>query len=100
MSFLLITGILGISNFAFADEAEYQSNSGVGFYGEYVFPTDPPVDPPTTPNPGIIPPATGEKFPQTGETNNNLFSIGSLLLVVAFGMGIIIKNKQLRGEIK
>lgn len=99
MSFFIVLIVLAGSQSVFADEANYQSNSGVGFYGEYEFPTDPSIEPPTIPEPGPVPPGGGT-FPQTGEANKNFFSIGSLFLVVAFGMGINIKNKKLKGEIK
>lgn len=103
MSLLLILSFVGASSSVFAEDADYQSNSGVGFYGEYEFPTNPPVEPPeklpTVPNPGIVPPA-GELLPQTGETSKNFFFIGSLLLMTAFGMGVNIKNHKIKGAIK
>lgn len=103
MSLLLILSIVSVSGSVFAEDADYQSNSGVGFYGEYEFPTnpptEPPTEPPTVPNPGIVPPV-GELFPQTGETSKNFFFIGSLLLMIAFGMGVNIKKYKIKGAIK
>lgn len=99
MSLLLILSIVGVSGSVFAEDADYQSNSGVGFYGEYEFLTTPPTEPPTVPNPGIVPPV-GELLPQTGETSKNFFFIGSLLLMIAFGMGVNIKKYKIKGAIK
>lgn len=63
----------------------YQSNSSVGFYGEYIFPEE--VKPPViSPKPD---PEGNHKFPQTGTRQSSLPVIG--VLIVA---GYIIFKKR------
>lgn len=64
----------------------YQSNSSVGFYGEYVFPED--VKPPViSPNPD---PEGNQNLPQTGTSQSSLPVVG-LLIVAGY---LIIKKKR------
>lgn len=67
----------------------YQSNSSVGFYGEYVFPEEvrPPIISPTPD------PEGNHKFPQTGSKHSSLPVAGILIVV---GYIIFEKNNKKR----
>lgn len=72
----------------YAADADYKSNSGVGFYGEYIFPSDPPeVRPPVTESETPEPSRPGAILPQTGETKTAAFNrLGLVLLLSVWGL--------------
>ena len=75
-------------------QREYESNSGVGFYGEYIFPDEEKIQPPEVVPDGPIkeiPPQTeNQTFPQTGNKSTELSSLGIVFLTGAYVIG---KNK-------
>lgn len=89
-----------------AETREYESNSGVGFYGEYVFPENDRL-PNTLLEPGAVVP-TGQTpvmqessrvLPQTGIARMNGLGVGLVFLIA----GLVLtskKNKQYKGENK
>lgn len=131
---LLFTGVFCLSllisidtSYAETSEQSYDSNTGVGFYGEYEFPKDPIQEDPITPEEPIVPeepktnlPQTGKpvgepgtgivsqnpsyalvgngKLPQTGVKQANLGGLGLVFLAGAYVFGFK-KIKQKKGEI-
>ncbi|MEG2292775.1 MAG: LPXTG cell wall anchor domain-containing protein [Carnobacterium sp.] len=86
----------------YADDADYKSNSGVGFYGEYIFPSDPPeVQPPVIEPETPEPSKPGAILPQTGEVKTAAFNrLGLVLLLSVWGLlQLKQKNKDKLKEI-
>lgn len=90
---LLFTGALCLSllisintSYAETSEQSYESNTGVGFYGEYEFPKDPTqgdpmtpeepvvVEEPTIPIEPTVPEEPKTNLPQTGEPGTGIVS--------------------------
>ncbi|CAD5896739.1 conserved exported hypothetical protein [Carnobacterium maltaromaticum] len=87
-----------------AETKEYESNSGVGFYGEYVFPEN--VKPPNLlpDSEGSVPVGktpimqeSGKFLPQTGMARMNGAVTGIIFLVAALALTTK-KFKQPKGE--
>lgn len=85
----------------------YESQSGIGFYGEYEFPNQ--EKPSLVPNkekligevsvgsPDTMDMSVGNrKLPQTGMKNINQISIG-IFLIIMMGL-IVLKNKKKKGD--
>lgn len=81
---------------------EYESQSGIGFYGEYIFPEEPglPLEVPVVEeikgdNSSAYERTVNKSFPQTGVKNTELFLPGIILMI---GSCLFIK-KRIKGDI-